>query len=86
MLVSGLLVSWTQGANAEVRSFVCETQEVVPRPFLRAEYPTAVSFQTTGCGLTAEAELAAGLGQSGLFLLDVLEEGAVEQSSRGEQR
>ena len=69
-----------------MRSFVCETQEVVPRPFLGSEYPTAVSFQTTGCGLTAEAEPAAGLGQLGLFLLDVLDEGAVEQSNRGEQR
>ena len=64
-LVSGLLISGlsrAQGANAEVRLFVGEAQEVVPHPFFRAEYPTAVSFQTTGCGLTAEAKLAAGPG------------------------
>ena len=69
---------WTQGADAEVCSLVLEAPEVVPLPFFGAEYPTAVSFQTTGCGLTTEAKLTAELGQPGLFLLDVLKEGTVD--------
>ena len=55
-------LSWAQGADAEVCSLVLETPEVVPSPFLGAVYPTAVSFSTTGRGLTPEAQRAEGLG------------------------